>query len=103
MRRLTVIAAPAAVAVALGVLVDQGRLAALDHWARANASPLQAGPAGRGRGGALKLIAGATDALISLAGIAVAVILVVLAARRLVGGGRAGEAAADIIAGLMAG
>jgi membrane-associated phospholipid phosphatase len=88
MRRLLPIAALSVAVTALAVLVDRGRLASLDRFARANLSPLQAGPAGRGRGEALQLIAGATDALITVAGIAVSVILVGLAARRLVASGR---------------
>ncbi|MDX6520243.1 MAG: superfamily [Gaiellales bacterium] len=83
MRRIGVITGLAAAVAALAVLVDSGRLASLDRFARSHLSPLQAGPAGRGRGEPLQLIAGATDAIISVAGIAVSVLLVLLAARRL--------------------
>ena len=48
----------------------------------------KAGPAGRGRGEILQLTAGASDALISVAGIAVSVILMALAGRRLIASGR---------------
>jgi len=88
MRRLALIAALAVAVVALAVLVDGGRMASLDRFARAHLSPLQAGPDGRGRSEILQLTAGATDALISVAGIAVAVILMALAGRRLVASGR---------------
>lgn len=70
------------------MLVDGGHLASLDRWARAQLSPLQAGPGGRGRSGALQLVAGATDAVISLAGIAVSLILALLAVRRMVRSGQ---------------
>jgi membrane-associated phospholipid phosphatase len=88
MRRLLPIAALSVAVTALAGLVDGGHLASLDRFARAHLSPLQAGPAGRGRGEALQLIAGATDALITVAGIAVSVILVALACRRLIASGR---------------
>jgi membrane-associated phospholipid phosphatase len=88
MRRIGAIAGLAATVTALAVLVDGGRLASLDRFARSHLSPLQAGPAGRGRGETLQLLAGATDAIISVAGIAVSVLLVALAARRLARSGR---------------
>jgi membrane-associated phospholipid phosphatase len=88
MRRLLPIAALSVAVTALAVLVDGGHLASLDRFARAHLAPLQAGPAGRGRSEALQLIAGATDALITVAGIAVSVILVGLAGRRLIASGR---------------
>jgi membrane-associated phospholipid phosphatase len=88
MRRLALIAALAAAVVALAALVDGGQVASLDRFARAHLAPLQAGPAGRGRGEILQLTAGAGDALISVAGIAVSVILMALAGRRLIASGR---------------
>jgi membrane-associated phospholipid phosphatase len=88
MRRIPLIAALATAVVALALLVDGGHLASLDRFARAHLSPFQAGPLGRGRGELLQLIGGATDALISVAGIAVSLILMILAARRLVATGR---------------
>ncbi len=63
-------------------------MASLDRFARAHLAPLQAGPAGRGRGEILQLTAGASDAMISIAGIAVSVILMALAGRRLIASGR---------------
>src|SRR5438477_199817 len=77
-----------AAVVALALLVDGGHLASLDRFARDHCSPLQAGPLGRGRGELLQLIGGATDAMISAAGIAVSLLLMTLAARRLVANGR---------------
>jgi membrane-associated phospholipid phosphatase len=88
MRRILLIAVLAIAVVALALLVDSGHLASLDRFARAHLSPLQAGPLGRGRGEPLQLIGGATDALISVAGIAVSLLLMALAARRLVAAGR---------------
>ncbi len=84
MHRIPIIAALAALVVVLALLVDGGHLASLDRFARAHLAPLQAGPAGRGRAQPLQLMAGVTDAAITVAGIAISVILVALAARRLV-------------------
>jgi membrane-associated phospholipid phosphatase len=102
LRRIPVIAALAALVTALAVLVDGGRLTSLDRFARAHLAPLQAGPAGRGRGQPLQLIAGVTDAAITVAGIAVSVILVALAARRLIRQGR-GRTALLWVSALTAG
>jgi membrane-associated phospholipid phosphatase len=88
MRRVVLIAAICAAVAMLAVLVDRGSLASLDHAARSHLSPLQAGPAGRARSGVLQLIAGATDAVISAAGIAVSLILATLGLRRLARSGR---------------
>jgi membrane-associated phospholipid phosphatase len=88
MRRLPQIGALAAAVIALGALVDGGHLAPLDRFARAHLAPLQSGPAGRGRGEPLQLLAGGTDAVITAAGIAVSVIMMALAGRRLVASGR---------------
>jgi membrane-associated phospholipid phosphatase len=65
-------------------------------------APLQSGPAGRARAAPLQLAAGGTDALVSIAGIAVSVLLTAPAVRRLVRSGRS-QAAALWVSALTAG